>query len=270
MPELPEVETIKNELAPHVIGRRFSSVDIYDPKPVLRPSSKEFSDKLRGQKINGLDRRGKYLIFRLSRSGVLIIHLRMTGALLLNPEQDDHFVRVVFNLDDDSRLVFSDRRRLGVMWLAQDDKAIADKLGPEPLKPEFTTGILTQQLYKRKAPIKAILLDQAVVAGIGNMYADEALYAAKIHPLKKAGDLSRRELQKLHTSIVSVLKLAIDNKGASIDTYIRPGGDSGTAHDEFKVAHRKNSSCSVCGSPIKRIVVRNRGTYFCPVCQKLE
>jgi formamidopyrimidine-DNA glycosylase len=269
MPELPEVETIKNELLPRILGRQIVGVSVHDDKPIRRISSVEFSRKLRGQKINGLERRGKYLIFHLSKN-VLVIHLRMTGNLLFNPKEEDRFIRVVFHLDDGGKLVFSDRRRLGVMWLSEDEKEIVNKLGPEPLAPDFTSGILGQRLKGRKAPIKAILLDQAIIAGVGNMYADEALFEAKIHPLKKAGELSGAEIKKLHKAIIDVLNLAIERKGASVDTYIRPEGNLGTAHDEFKVAHRKNGICPRCGGPIKRIVVRNRGSYFCPVCQRLN
>jgi formamidopyrimidine-DNA glycosylase len=269
MPELPEVETIKNELLPRVLGRQIVGVSVHDDKPIRRIPSVEFSRKLTGQMIKGLERHGKYLIFHLSKS-VLIVHLRMTGVLLFNPKEEDRFIRVVFHLDDGGKLVFSDRRRLGVMWLSEDDKEIVNKLGPEPLVADFTSRILGQRLKGRKAPIKAILLDQAIIAGVGNMYADEALFEAKIHPLKKAGELSGTEIKKLHQAIIDVLNLAIERKGASIDTYIRPEGNLGTAHSEFKVAHRRKGICPRCGGPIERIVVRNRGSYFCPVCQRLN
>jgi formamidopyrimidine-DNA glycosylase len=269
MPELPEVETIKNELLHHVVGRQFIGVVVYDEKPIRQPAVGEFSYQLVGQKIKELQRRGKYLMFHLSSGQVLVVHLRMTGALLLNPEGDDRFARVVFQLNDGSRIVFSDRRRLGVIYLAENDRSVVDKLGPEPLTANFTAKVFAQRLKRRQSPIKAILLDQGVVAGIGNMYADEALFAAKIHPLRIAGDLSYRAVQKLYEGIVTVLRAAIESKGASVDTYKRPGGDLGTAHDEFKVAHRRNEKCLICGTAIQRIIIRNRGTYFCPNCQKL-
>ncbi len=269
MPELPEVETIKNELSPKILGKQIVQISVYDDKPIRRSSPSEFTKSLIGQKITGLERRGKYLIFHLSRD-LLIIHLRMTGILMYSPGKGDRFIRVVFQLDDGNNLVFSDRRRLGVMWLSKDAKEILNKLGPEPLAPEFTTAILAQRLRGRKAPIKAVLLDQSIIAGIGNMYADEALFEARIHPMKQAGDLSKSQINKLHSSIQAVLRLAINNKGASVDTYKRPDGSLGTAHNEFKVAHRKNGVCPGCGGPIERMVVRNRGTYFCPVCQKLK
>lgn len=268
MPELPEVETIKRELAPHIVGRQFIGLRVCDDKPVRQASVAEFCTGLVGQWVKSLERRGKYLIFRLSSGQVLVIHLRMTGALLLNPANNDRFARVVFQLDDGKQLVFSDRRRLGVMWLAENEKVIEDKLGIEPLTADFTAEKLTERLKGRQAPIKAVLLDQSIVAGIGNMYADEALFAAKIHPLKKAGGLSSKEASRLHKAIINVLQMAIDNKGASVDTYKRPGGELGTAHYEFHVAHRRGGICHVCGAHIQRTTVGNRGTYFCPVCQK--
>jgi formamidopyrimidine-DNA glycosylase len=269
LPELPEVETIKNELSSRLIGRRFANITVCDAKPVKQPSADDFQRGLIGLSIRDLTRRGKYLIFRLSGGNTLVIHLKMTGALLLNPKQTDSYARVIFHLDDGSRLVFIDRRRLGALWLLKNEQAIVGKLGPEPLDPEFTVETLSERLHKRQAPIKAILLDQGFIAGIGNMYADEALFAAKIHPLRKANSLSPQEIRKLHKAIVDVLQSAIDSKGASVDTYQRPDGRLGTAHDNFCVAHRGGKPCPVCGTPIQRLAVRNRGSYFCPKCQKL-
>jgi formamidopyrimidine-DNA glycosylase len=268
LPELPEVETIKKELSPHVISRRFTDIIVSDAKPVKQPSVEEFRRKLKGQSINDLERRGKYLIFRLSGGSVLVIHLKMTGALLLNPKQPDDYARVIFHLDDGSRLVFTDRRRLGALCLLENELAVTGKLGPEPLAPEFTVETLAKRLHKRQAPIKAVLLDQAFIAGIGNMYADEALFAAKIHPLRKADSLSYGEIRNLHKAIVDVLRSAIDSKGASVDTYKRPDGQLGIAHSNFCVAHRGDKPCPVCGTPIQRLAIRNHGSYFCPNCQK--
>jgi formamidopyrimidine-DNA glycosylase len=268
VPELPEVETIRNELSAHVIGRRFADVTVCDAKLVRQPSVEEFRQKLIGQKINSLERRGKYLIFRLSGGMVLISHLKMSGALLLNPEQASRHTRVIFDLDNGSRLIFTDRRRLGALWLVENERTIIGKLGPEPLTPEFTIETLAKRLQKHKASIKAVLLDQAFIAGIGNMYADETLFAARIHPLRKANSLSPKEIKNLHKAIVDVLCSAIDSKGASIDTYKRPDGQLGTAHSNFSVAHRGGKPCPICGAPIQRLAIRNRGSYFCPKCQK--
>lgn len=270
MPELPEVETIKSELAPHVVGRTFTSVTVCDAKPIKQPEPEEFCQKLTGQKISSLERRGKYLIFHLSSGQALIIHLRMTGSLLLNPEQQDRYTRVIFHLDDRDQFAFTDRRRLGAIWLAEDAKAVTRKLGPEPLEPDFTAETLARLLQKRQAPIKAVLLDQSLIAGIGNMYADEALFLAGIHPLRKANSLTPQEVQKLYQAIRQVLQKAIDSKGASIDTYKRPDGHIGTAHHAFHVAHKRGKPCPNCGTSIERLPVRNRGSYFCPKCQSLQ
>lgn len=270
MPELPEVETIKNELLPYIVGHYITDVTLLSPQIVRQPSAEEFHLCLIGQKITGIARRGKYLIFSLTRGEVLIIHLRMTGSLLLKsaPTEPDKFVRAIIHLDKNAQLHFRDPRKLGVMWLVKDESNIVGKLGPEPLEMGFTPQTLQKLLEKRVAPIKALLLDQSFIAGIGNMYADEALFAARIHPLRPGGSLSPDEVKRLHNAIQQVLYSAINNKGASTDTYFRPNGTKGTAHFEFKVAHRLGGDlCPVCGTPIERIVVRNRGTYFCTKCQ---
>ena len=266
MPELPEVETIKNELLPHLVGHQVTGVTLFWDGIVRRPSVNEFRSHLVGQRILGLARRGKYLIFSLTSSEVLIIHLKMTGSLLLKPP--DKFIRAILYLDEESGLYFRDPRKLGVMWLVEDSNSIVGKLGPEPLEADFTPQILAQHLNNRTAPVKALLCDQTFIAGIGNMYADEALFAARIHPLRLGKSLSQDEIERLHRAIQQVLWAAIGNKGASVDTYLRPGGELGTAQFQFQVAHRLSGKlCPVCGTPIERILVRNRGTYFCPQCQ---
>jgi len=267
MPELPEVETIKNELAPRVVGQSFTEVTILDAKLVCGGFVEEVRRELIGQKVENLERRGKYLIFHLSNGSFLIMHLRMTGVLLLNPRKVDRYARAVFQFSNRHRFVFSDRRRLGLIWLVDDASTVVGKLGPEPLDESFIPDILGQRLSRHHIPVKAALLDQCIVAGIGNMYADEALFAARIHPLRKADDLSPEEMRTLHNCICKILQAAIGNKGASVDTYVRPKGESGTAHFDFKVAHKGGEICPVCGSTIERCVVQNRGTYFCPRCQ---
>jgi formamidopyrimidine-DNA glycosylase len=267
MPELPEVETIKNELSPWVMGQSFTKVTILDDKLVCGGSAEEVRRGLIGQKIESLGRRGKYLIFHLSNGRSLIIHLRMTGSLLLNPKGVDHYARAAFHLSNGHRLVFRDRRRLGLMWLVDDANAVVGKLGPEPLDKSFTPDVLGQRLSRHHIPVKAALLDQGIVAGIGNMYADEALFAARIHPLRKADALSPAEVRTLHNCIHRVLEAAISSKGASVDTYVRPEGELGTAHSDFKVAHKGGEPCPLCGCTIERVPVQNRGTYFCPRCQ---
>ena len=265
MPELPEVETIKNELIPHVIGHSITGVTLFDEKLVHQPSVKEFCSRLIGQKITGVERRGKYLIFDLASGEALIIHLRMSGSLLLKPPE--RFTRAILHLEGGTELYFRDPRKFGVMWLVADKNAVISKLGPEPLEADFTPKILAQRLSGRTAPIKAMLCDQSFVAGIGNMYADEVLFLAGIHPLRPGKSLSPEEIERLHRAIQQVLAAAINNKGASVESYFRPSGEIGTAHLQFKVAHRRGESCPICGTPLERFPVRNRGSYFCPRCQ---
>ena len=272
MPELPEVESIKNELLPHIVGRRVSGVTLFWEGIVRQPSVAEFCSRLIGQKITGVARRGKYLIFSLTSGEALIIHLKMTGSLLLKPASAEpgRFTRAIIYLNKEIQLGFRDPRKLGVMWLVEDINSIVGKLGPEPLAASFTPQILSERLNNRTAPIKALLCDQTFIAGIGNMYADEALFAARIHPLRLGKSLSPDEVERLHHSIQRVLLSAIGYKGASVRHYFRPSGERGTAHFQFQVAHRLGGNlCPVCGTPIERIVVRNRGTYFCPKCQPL-
>ena len=267
MPELPEVETIKNELSPYVIGHSVIGVSLFWEGIVRHQSPEEFCARLIGQRITGVGRRGKYLIFSLSSGQSLIIHLKMTGSLWL--KEPEKFVRAIIHLDDGSNIYFRDPRKFGIMWLVDDKESIASKLGPEALGKGFTARVLAERLGKRTAPIKALLCDQSLVAGIGNMYADEALFAAKIHPMRAGGSLSQEEIERLHKSIQKVLSAGIKEKGASTDTYFRPSGQPGTAHYQFRVAHRRGEKCPVCGAPLERIPVRNRGSYFCPKCQKV-
>ncbi|MFC1980483.1 bifunctional DNA-formamidopyrimidine glycosylase/DNA-(apurinic or apyrimidinic site) lyase [Chloroflexota bacterium] len=269
MPELPEVETIKNELSPHVIGHRITGITLFWDRMVRQPSAEEFCSRLKGQEISGVARRGKYLIFSLTDGEVLIFHLKMSGSLLLKPAsvEPDKFTRAIIYMDEDTALHFRDPRKFGGMWLAEDKNTITGKLGPEPLKADFTPQLLTRLLNNRTAPVKALLLDQNLIAGIGNMYADEALFAARIHPRRSGGSLSGDEIERLHHAIQHVLRTAISNKGASINTYFRPEGGQGTAHVNFRVAHRGGKPCPICGTPIQRLPIRNRGSYFCPNCQ---
>jgi len=274
MPELPEVETIVNDLRPSLKGRCLTNVTIFWPRMVLRPSDEELRQRLRGQVIKEIGRRGKYLIFRLASGETLILHLRMTGSLLLMCKGNTNtapipYVTAIFRLDDGTELVFTDRRKLGTISLVKDENELDKKLGPEPLNRGFTPKVLADRLSRHKAPIKAVLCDQEVIAGIGNMYADEALFFAGIHPIRQANSLSRGEIRRLHQAIRQVLTKAIGNGGASISDYRRPTGEKGSQQYNFYAAHRGGQTCKVCATPIERITVRNRGTYFCPGCQRL-
>ncbi len=272
MPELPEVETIVNDLRPMVEGRSIASVSLIWPRMVLQPSAEEFCRRLPGQTIRKITRLGKYLFFRLTSGEILVLHLRMTGVLMFRRTNSAStaptpYVTAVFTLDDGSELVFCDKRKFGTASLIENVVEIAYKLGPDALDPGITPASLGRKLSKRKAPIKAVLCDQKFVAGIGNMYADEALFSSRIHPLRPANSLSEEETGRLHRAIREVLKMGIANAGATFSDYRRPGGEKGSQQEYFKAAHRGGQTCYVCSTPIERISVRNRGTYFCPRCQ---
>jgi formamidopyrimidine-DNA glycosylase len=197
----------------------------------------------------------------------------MTGSLLLKRKGDGSavpspYITAIFRLDNGTELVFNDRRKLGTLSLVKDESGLDGKLGPEPLDADFTLQVLAKRLSSRKAPIKAVLCDQEVIAGIGNMYADEALFFSGIHPLRAANRLSREEIKRLHKAIREVLIKAIGKGGASISDYRRPTGEKGSQQEAFYAAHRGGQTCKICATPIERIPVRNRGSYFCPNCQK--
>lgn len=269
MPELPEVETVKNELAPHILGRKITDVVLLWAGMVKEPAPEEFRARVIGQKITDITRRGKYLPISLSNGDSLIIHLKMTGSLLVQPDSAElpRFARAIFHLDNDTDVVFRDPRKFGVLRLVKDRESVIGKLGPEPFDKDFTPKLLGEILLKRKAPIKALLTEQHLIAGIGSMYADEALFAIKVHPMRSGTSLTEKEIKNLHKEIRRILRAGIENKGASVDTYYRPDGSRGTAHYQFKVAHRYKELCYTCGTRIERIKVRNRGSYFCPKCQ---
>jgi len=269
MPELPEVETVKNELLPYVVGRKITDVVLLWAGMVKEPSPEEFRKRLIGQKITGITRRGKYMPFSLSGGDTMIVHLKMTGSLLVQKDSAElpPYARAVFHLDEGTVIVFRDLRKFGVLRLVKDRDTVIGKLGPEPFDEGFTPKVLGEILTKRKAPLKALLTEQTLIAGIGSMYADEALFAIGAHPMRPGNSLSLKEINKLHREIRRILSEAIENKGASVDTYYRPDGSRGTAHYQFKVAHRFKEKCYVCGTPIDRIKVRQRGSYFCPHCQ---
>jgi formamidopyrimidine-DNA glycosylase len=269
MPELPEVETIKNEISPKLIGRHIKEVILLWDGIVKLPSVEEFKTGLSGRKIRDINRRGKYLLVGLNYADTLIIHLKMSGSLLVASDNAEppQYTRAILKLDDGTNVYFRDPRKFGRMWLVEDIDTVVGKLGPEALGRDLTPKRLAEMMAKHKAPIKALLCDQGLIAGIGNLYADEALFAAKIHPMRTGESLTEDEVIRLQKAIREVLLSGIKNKGASIVNYYRPDGTKGTAHSEFRIAHRRGENCYVCGMPVQRIVVRGRGTYFCPKCQ---
>ncbi|HXH84977.1 MAG TPA: bifunctional DNA-formamidopyrimidine glycosylase/DNA-(apurinic or apyrimidinic site) lyase [Candidatus Tectomicrobia bacterium] len=270
MPELPEVETIRRDLAPALRGARIESVRVAPDagQVVQAPSPEALDAALRGRRIAEIRRRGKYLIFELDGGGALVVHLGMTGALLLRRVGDppDPYTRVVFALDRGRELRFSDLRKFGRVRLVDDPEEVVGKLGPEPLD-GLTAERLRAIFARRAAPVKAVLLDQEAIAGIGNIYADESLFRAGIHPLRPANSLRRAELERLAAAIPETLEEAMGHRGSSYRDYRDAEGREGTHQFYVRVFRRTGQPCFVCGAPIQRITLAGRGTHFCPRCQ---
>lgn len=273
MPELPEVETVRARLEPLLAGRRLERVAILDPR-LTRPEPPDaVSARLEGRRVDGVRRRGKYLVIDLEGDGHLLVHLRMTGSFRHTagsaPGADGH-ARAVVELDDGGRLVYRDVRRFGTWSLLERgelDAYLGVRLGPEPLGPGFTAAALRSALAGRRAPVKAALLDQRTVAGIGNIYADEALWLARLHPLAAAGELGPGDVARLARAIRRVLRTGIDRHGATLRDYRAPDGASGSMQEEFRVYGRGGAPCPRCGTPIVKARVAGRGTWLCPTCQ---
>ena len=278
MPELPEVETIRRQLAPLVEGRKIEEIEVLDPRWSRPLSPGELEDALRGRRVLKLGRRGKYLVWELSEDVYLAQHLRMTGAVLVEPDPEPPHTRVRMVLGPlrgtrrRLRLVISDPRRFGTGELLlgepELERFFASRLGLEPFDPAFTTTHLRELARRRKAPIKALLLDQRRVAGVGNIYADEALYRAEIHPLRAAGTLSTEQLERLRDGVIGSLSAGIDARGASIDDFRHVDGVRGSFQDQFLVHLRAGEPCGRCGTTIVKIVAAGRGTYVCENCQR--
>ncbi len=272
MPELPEVETVRRQLAPRLVGRRIVATTVSDPRWCAPAPPEHVEDAVTGRLIESVDRRGKYLTFALEADVFLVMHLRMTGNLLFAPgaEQPRH-LRVSFELDDGNRVLFTDPRRFGtgVVILGHGDlmEYFDARLGVEPLSADFTTEALRALARGRRAPVKAFLLNQERIAGVGNIYADEALFRARIHPLRLVGTLRRPKLAALRDAVVESLQLGIDSKGATIDDFRNADGAYGSFQDRFLVHLREGEPCVRCGTTIRKIRAAGRGTYYCPKCQ---
>jgi formamidopyrimidine-DNA glycosylase len=270
VPELPEVETIRRHLAPHVDGRTLRHLEIHDARWSLPPAPQELSAAVEGRRIEQLGRRGKYLVWELEDEAYLMLHLRMTGTLLLNPPERPPHTRVTFDLED-GELQFVDPRRFGTGELALGHEALQDffarRLGVEPFEPEFTGEHLYELTRHSRAPIKAMLLDQKRIAGVGNIYADEALFRARIHPLRLANRINRKQASALRDAVVETLELGIESKGATIDDFRDPVGVSGSFQDRFLIHLREGEPCVRCGRPVRKLRAAGRGTYVCESCQ---
>jgi formamidopyrimidine-DNA glycosylase len=270
MPELPEVETTVRALRPNIVGQTI--IDFYTncPSHIKHSDIKTFRKQIKGSTIQSINRRGKYLVMALNDSLTLIIHLRMSGHLsVVNHSEPIHkHDRTFFYLQNGKDLRFRDQRKFGTVDLVHHTEEVLGRLGPEPLQNSFTSTVLWRQLKGRRRAIKPLLLDQHVIAGIGNIYADEALFYANIHPTRAADSLTVKEIEALHSAIQKVLTLGIEREGASIDTYIKPDSTRGEMQNALAVFRRNGEPCYVCHSDIQRIVLGGRSTHFCPHCQK--
>ncbi len=287
MPELPEVETVCRQLEPEIEARRIERLEIHDPRWCRPAPPAELEGALAGRTIERLGRRGKYLLLGLDGAQTLVMHLRMTGNLVLVEGEDkldpsegmrlyegerstsERHLRARFVLDDGREVWFTDPRRFGEAFLI-DDAGLAErfaKLGVEPLSEEFTPELLGEIATGRTAPLKSFLLDQKGIAGVGNIYADEALFRARLHPLSPAGSMKPEHLEALRDGVVAALEAGIHGGGASIDDYRDGRGEKGRMQDEFLVHTREGRPCPRGDGTVERIVVSGRSTYFCPACQ---
>ncbi len=287
MPELPEVETVCRQLEPEIEGRQIEQLEVLDERWSRPKPPRELEAAVEGATIEGLGRRGKYLLLELDGDRTLVMHLRMTGNLVLVEGEDrldpsegmrlyegerstsERHLRARFALDDGRELWFTDPRRFGEAFLIDDAdlEARFERLGVEPFSTEFTPEALAAMSAGRTAPLKSFLLDQSRIAGVGNIYADEALFRARLHPLSPAGSMQPEHHSALRDAVVAALEAGIDRGGASIDDYRDGRGEKGTMQDEFLVHTREGEPCPSCGEPIARIVVSGRSTYYCPRCQ---
>jgi formamidopyrimidine-DNA glycosylase len=271
MPELPEVETVRRQLAPQVVGATITALAVSDPRWCSPLAPEELGDVVVGRRVLDLRRRGKYLDWVLEGEVHLLMHLRMTGTLLLEPGEDYAHTRVELTLDGSRRLLFVDPRRFGTGQLVVGDRELesfyASRLGVEPFDEAFTPALLRELARGRRGPIKSFLLDQHQIAGIGNIYADEALFRTGVHPLRRAGTLRPADYARLRDAIREVLNAGIDAQGASIDDFRHLDGARGSFQDRFLVHRREGEPCIVCGTTIRKLVVGGRGTYVCARCQ---
>jgi formamidopyrimidine-DNA glycosylase len=273
MPELPEVESVRRQLEPALVGRRLEHVTIDDPRLVRPYEPAEVAAELEGERAVALERRGKYLVVRFESGRVLLIHLRMTGSLLHAASgslQDDPHRRAVVKLDDGSDVAYRDVRRFGTWLLLESGEAepyLSARVGDEPLDALFTAARLGERLAGRRTSLKAALLDQRTLAGLGNIYADEALWRARLSPLRPAASLDRGELRRLHRAIRAALEHGLARQGSTLRDYRLPDGSGGSMQDEFHVYGRGGEPCDRCGTLISRTRVAGRTTWFCPKCQ---
>lgn len=272
MPELPEVETVRRGLEKLILGKKISNIEIRYPK-MIKTDLNQFQKELPGQVIQSMGRRGKYLLFNL-RDKVLISHLRMEGKYFYYPDEipERKHAHILVHFEDGTTLVYEDVRKFGTMELLApellDSYFISKKLGPEPTDQDFDLGRFKLALKKSKKPIKSHLLDQTLVAGLGNIYVDEVLWRAKVHPSRLSNSLTAQEARKAHDETIKVLGQAVEKGGSTIRSYTNAFGEDGTMQEFHQVYDKAGQACSRCGSTIEKIQLGGRGTYFCPKCQR--
>lgn len=271
MPELPEVETVVRGLRQPLIGRTVRGMWYDWLRTVRMPDPEQFAARIHGQTFRAVERRAKYIICRLDHD-LLVVHLKMTGRLYVVPDHETHdadrWMHFRLQLDAGQQLRFSDARKFGFVSLLSSFDELDPRLGPEPLEDDFTVDVLRQRLAGHRRAIKALLLDQAFLAGVGNIYADEALHLSGIHPLRPADSLTDSEISLLHGAIRRVLHEGIEREGASVNWYRKPDGTTGDAQNHFRVYDRQGEPCLRCGTPIEKTRAAQRGTHYCPVCQR--
>ena len=272
MPELPEVETIRAGLAQRVTGARIVKAELLWPGCVATPMADEFVAEIAGRRIERAGRRGKFLVLDLDAGAALTVHLRMTGRLRIPTENETRgsHLRAALTLDRGDELWFEDQRKFGRLYFTRDEAelaAVLDRLGPEPLEAAFTRDALAELLAKRRAQLKPLLLNQSFVAGLGNIYVDEALFRAQLHPLRRSDALTAAETSALHEAIVYALRQGIANRGTTLSDYRDASGASGANRELLQVFRREGMPCPRCGTPIEKIRVAQRGTHLCITCQ---
>ena len=276
MPEMPEVEIIRRYLNQHLTGRQIMNLSILLPRQIKWPTPEGYRSMAIGRTIQAVERRGKYLLIELDNGNELVFHLRMTGRLVYEPDGNshDHYARLLFSLDDGSLLVYGDTRTLGAAYaLAAGERWRLhglSEMGPEPLSEGFTAAYLAQAVQRRRTPVKTLLLNQHVIGGIGNIYADEALFLAGIHPLQPASTLSGEACQHLCVAVNQVIAAGIEDGGTTFRDYQNGEGKKGHHQEHLQVYSRKGEPCRCCGTHIEKITVGGRGTHFCPHCQELH
>ena len=274
MPELPEVETIVADLRPHLVGRTIVRCELHFPSIVRHPEPEAFVDSIVGLRIEALRRRGKYILAGLEGGALLVVHLGMSGQLrLVDPETPvAPHTHATFDLDDGRQLRYRDPRRFGRLLFGTEDALIASRamprLGPEPIDTDFGADDLYVRLRRRRAPLKAVLLDQTTIAGVGNIYADESLHRARLRPDRRAASLSRVSVRRLHEALRQALEIAIFNRGSSVDTYRDAWGEIGGQQEQLLVYGRAGEPCFTCGRPLSLVRIAGRSSVFCRRCQR--